>query len=115
MPDHGLSPLIVPYGADQTIYLVVDSFASRDGACREIELERSDLDMVVSDLLSGEFNAPVRVIAFNTLEHWTEDISQQVAWEIQSCCDAEAAPVPDYLSDFVANHTRQIRQAALSG
>lgn len=115
MPDHGLSPLVVPYGADQTIYLVVDSFSTRDGACREIELERSDFDTVVSDLLSGEFNAPVRVITFNTLEHWTEDISRQVAEEIQSCCDAEAAPVPDYLSDFVANHIGEIRQPALSG
>lgn len=113
MPDHGLSPLVVPYGADQTIYLVVDSFSARDGTYREIELERSDFETVVSDLLSGEFNAPVRVIAFNTLEHWTDDVSKQVAEEIQSCCDAEAAPVPDCLSDFVANNTGQARQPAL--
>ena len=115
MPDHGLSPLIVPYGADQTIYLVVDSFSTRDGAYREIEFERSDFDTVVSDLLSGEFNAPVRVITFNTLEYWTEDISKQVAEEIQSCCDAEAAPVPDHLLDFVANHTGQVWQPAFCG
>ncbi len=113
MPDHGLSPPAVPYGADQTVYLVVDSFTARDGGYCEIEGERSDLDSVVSDLLSGEFNAPVRVMAFNTLEHWTEDISRQVAEEIQSCCDEDAVPVPEHLSDFVADHIGLARQPAL--
>lgn len=115
MPDNGLSPLVVPYGADQTIYLVVDGFGVRGGDCCEVEVERYDLDTVVSDLLRGQFNAPVRVIAFNTLEHWTEDISKEVAEEIQACCDVEAIPVPDHLSDFVGGHTGKARQPALCG
>ena len=33
------------------------------------------------------FNNPVGIYAFNTLEHWTADISKNVAEEIQCRCD----------------------------
>ncbi len=115
MPDNGLSPLVVPYGADQTIYVVVDSFGVQGGAYRETELERPDLETVVSDLLAGQFNAPARVVAFNTLEHWTEDISKQVAEEIQTRCDVEGIPVPEHVHDFVASHTGRSEQLAACG
>ena len=64
-------PRIVPYGADQTVYLVVDSFGSRNAVYREAEFERADLDTAIGDLL-GHFDNPVRVISYNTLEHWTK-------------------------------------------
>ena len=104
MPGTGRSPGIVPYGADQTVYLVVDSFGSLDTVYREAEFEIADFESVIDDLLSGRFNNPVRVIAFNTLEHWTEDVSAQVAAEIQSRCDIDGEPVPEHLRDFVNAH-----------
>ena len=113
MPGTGSAPGIVPFGADQTIYLVVDSFGSLNTVYREAEFERADLDTVVGDLLSGQFNNPVRVIAFNTLEHWTEDVSAQVAAEIQSRCDIDGEPVPEHVGDFVAAYGGASRQLAL--
>ena len=103
----------VPYGADQTVYLVVDSFGSRNLVYREAEFERADLDIAIGDLLSGQFNNPVRVIAYNTLEHWTEDVSAQVAAEIQSRSDMDGQPVPEHLKDFVASHGALPWQKAL--
>src|SRR5262249_10322897 len=67
------SPGRVPYGADQTVYIVVDTFGAAGASSREMEIERADLEAVISDLLTGQFNAPVRIVAFNTLEHWAED------------------------------------------
>ena len=107
------SPDIVPYGADQTVYLVVDSFGSRDAIYREAEFERADLDTAIGDLLLGQFNNPVRVIAYNTLEHWTKDVSAQIAAEIQSRCDIDGQPVPEHLKDFVACHGALPWQRAL--
>ena len=72
MPRTGWTPSIVPmvpYGADQTVYLVVDSFGRLGTAYRETDIERTDLETVITDLMSGQFNDPVRVVAFNTLEH----------------------------------------------
>jgi hypothetical protein len=107
------SPASVPYGADQTVYLVVDSFGSRDAVYREAEFERADLETVIGDLLAGRFNNPVRVIAYNTLEHWTEDVSAQVAASIQSRCDIDGQPVPEHLRDFVEVHGRLPWQQSL--
>jgi hypothetical protein len=107
------SPASVPYGADQTVYLVVDSFGSRNAVYREAEFERADLEAAIGDLLAGRFNNPVRVIAYNTLEHWTEDVSAQVAAELRSRCDIDGQPVPEHLQDFVEMHGKLPWQQAL--
>lgn len=99
---HGMSgsPFFVPYGADETIYRVVDS----RGAGSETEVERTDLNAVIADFLAGQFNCPIRVVAFNTLEHWTEDVSREVAAEIQAQSDMDSVPVPEHLKDFVEKY-----------
>ncbi|MFX8354970.1 hypothetical protein ABTL90_19745, partial [Acinetobacter baumannii] len=71
MPEVGVSVPTVPYGADQTLFVVVDR-RDRDV---EIPVERSDLDATIGELVAGCFNDPIRVISFNTLEHWMRDIS----------------------------------------
>ncbi|MEH2624308.1 hypothetical protein V1292_002363 [Bradyrhizobium sp. AZCC 1719] len=98
-------PTVVPYGADQTVYLVFDSFGASRSDWPEKQIERDDLETTISDLLTGQFNAPVRVMAFNTLDHWIEDVSNQVAEDIQACCDIDGVPVPEHVRDFVASHT----------
>jgi hypothetical protein len=91
-------PQTVPYGADQTIYLVVEG-AGPHGSARETE--RADIETVIADLLSGQFSDPIEVVAFNTLEHWTDDVSKDVAREIRCRCDIEGHDVPVYLDEFV--------------
>jgi hypothetical protein len=113
MPSGGWTSAIVPYGADQTVYLVVDRFGKLGSVYRETEVERTDLETIITDLISGQFNDPVRVVAFNTLEHWSEDVSKQVADEIQTRCDIEGVAVPEHVSDFVASHTSPTRQLSL--
>ena len=111
MPRTGWSPNTVPYGADQTVYLVVDRFSS-GSVYRETEIERSDLETIIGDFMTGQFNDPVRVVAFNTLEHWADDVSEDVAQEIQMRCDIAGEPVPEHLRDFVdtcAGPTRQLK------
>jgi hypothetical protein len=57
------TPSIVPSGADRTVYLVVDDFAGRGRAWRETDVGETDLETVVADLLSGQYNDPIRVVA----------------------------------------------------
>ena len=111
MPEIGVAPPTVPYGADQTIYLVVDHIGALS-TCHETEVERPDFDAVVADLLAGQFNAPVRVAAFNTLEHWSRDISREVAEEIRMRCDIEGIAVPEHIGDFVKRYTARTPQLA---
>jgi len=34
-------------------------------------------------LLAGEYNEPVRIIAFNTAEGWSRDVSVEIADEVR--------------------------------
>jgi hypothetical protein len=113
MPRTGWTPSIVPYGADQTVYLVVDRFGRFGSVYRETEVERTDLETLITDLIAGQFNDPVRVVAFNTLEHWAEDVSTDIAREILSRCDMDGDDVPEALQDFVDSYVGPDRQLAL--
>jgi hypothetical protein len=113
MPGTGWTPKIVPYGADQTVYLVIDRFGGLGTVYRETEVERADLETIITDLMSGQFNDPIRVVAFNTLEHWSDDVSEDIATEIQTRCDIEGVAVPEHIHDFVASYTGSTRQLAL--
>jgi hypothetical protein len=113
MPRTGWTPSIVPYGADQTVYLVVDRFGGLGTVYRETEVERTDLETIITDLMSGQFSDPVRVVAFNTAERWAQDVSKDIALEIQSRCDIDGHDVPETLRDFVERHAGPDRQLAL--
>jgi hypothetical protein len=104
------APPSVPYGADETIFVVIENAGAPGGVEREVE--RSNLETVVADLLAGQFEDPVRVLAFNTLEHWSKDLSADVAREIQARCDSDGVPVPDHLKDFVEGTGAALEDAA---
>jgi hypothetical protein len=113
MPGTGWTPKIVPYGADQTVYLVIDRFGGLGTVYRETEVERADLETIITDLMSGQFNDPIRVVAFNTLEHWSEDVTEYIAFEIQTRCDIEGDAVPEHIRDFVTSYTGPDHQLTL--
>jgi hypothetical protein len=113
MPREGWTPSLVPYGADQTVYLVVDRFRGLGTVYRETEVEQTDLETIIADLMSGQYSDPVRIVAFNTLEHWSEDVSKYIAFEIQTRCDIDGEPVPEHIRDFVASFTGTDRQLTL--
>jgi hypothetical protein len=107
------NPTTVPYGADQTVYLVVDRFGRQGRVHRETEVERTDVEQIIADLISGLFNDPVRVVAFNTLEHWSKDVSRDIAQEVQTRCDIEGIAVPEHVRDFVDTHASPARPLSL--
>jgi hypothetical protein len=91
---------------------VIDRF--KNGTVyRETEIERTDLEAIINGFMYGQFNDPVRVVAFNTLEHWADDVSKGVAQEIQTRCDIAGEPVPEHTEDFVDTYTGPTRQLSL--
>jgi hypothetical protein len=55
-------------------------------------------------LLTGQYSNPIRVVAFNTAERWSEDVSEDVARELRRRCDLQMCELPSSLSDFVDRH-----------
>ena len=103
------TPSIVPGGSDHNIYLVMDDFGRLGRVWREADVERTDLETVIQDLLEGQYKSPVGVFGFNSFEGWSRDVSED-AQEIRRRCDLQAQDVPSTLQDFVERHegTRQL-------
>jgi hypothetical protein len=67
---------------DVTVHIVLDDYGKAGRAYRETDEEDTTIGSVVDDLLSGQFNNPVRVVAFNTSEGWSRDVSEDIAREV---------------------------------
>ena len=65
------TPSIVPEGGDQNVYLVADHLGRLGDVWREADCEATDPETVIQDLLTGQYNDPIRVVAFNTAEGWS--------------------------------------------
>jgi hypothetical protein len=113
MPRTGWTPSIVPNGNDQNVYLVVDDFGPNGRAYRETDVEAADLETVILDLLEGQYRSPVRVIAFNIAEGWSQDASEDIAHELLRRCDLQLRDIPSGIQDFVDSHAGPDRQLAL--
>ena len=59
---------------------------------------------VIDDLLTGQFNNPLRVIAFNTAEGWSRDVSEDIAWELTRRVAADQKPLTAPTRSFVEFH-----------
>ena len=88
------TPSIVPNDIDETFYLVADDFGRLGRAWREADYETTDLETVIQDLLTGQYGNPIRVVAFNTAERWSEDVFEDVAHELRRRCDLQARELP---------------------
>lgn len=98
------TPSITPNDSDQTVYLVAEDFGKLGRAWREAEYDATDLETVIHDLLSGQYNNPIRIVAFNTEEKWSEDVSGHVAHELRRRCDLHLSDLPSSIRDFVERH-----------
>jgi len=104
------TPSIIPSDNDQTVYLVAEDFGKLGRAWREAEYEATDLETVIQDLLADQYNDPIRVIAFNTEERWSEDVSEDVAQELRRRCDLQLRDLPSSIRDFVERHEAHNRR-----
>jgi hypothetical protein len=101
------TPSIVPPSGDQTIYLVLNDFGRRGRSYLETDEETADLETVITGMLAGEYSNPARVVAFNTTEGWSHDVSEDIADEIRRRCDLQATEIPPHLEAFFDQHERR--------
>jgi hypothetical protein len=95
------SPSIVPHGADQDTYLVLDDFGGPIGCSwRETDADSADRETLIRDLVDGQYNHPVRIVAFNTSEGWSRDVTMDIADELRRRY-VEFGEVPDSILDFL--------------
>jgi hypothetical protein len=84
--------------------LVVDHFGRFGRVWREADLEPTDFETIVTDLIEGQYKNPIGIFSFNSVEGWSRDVSFDVAGELRRRCDLLLRGVPEYLQDFVDRH-----------
>jgi hypothetical protein len=105
------TPSIAP--GDDTVYIVEDDFGPIGRAWRETESAAADRTTILNDLYSGQFNDPVRVIAFNLRDGWARDVSIELADELQQRADREGRQLEGALAAFVQVYKPKSRQLSL--
>jgi hypothetical protein len=62
---------------------VLDDFGGNLGrAWRETAEEDANREMLIRDLMDGQYSRPARIIAFNTAEGWSRDVTVDIADEL---------------------------------
>ena len=107
------TPSIVPRGDGHNVYLVMDDLGRLGPVWREADAGAAELEAVILDLLAGQYKNPVRVVAFNTAEKWSENVSGDVAQELRRRCDLQQLDIPFFLQDFVDRYEGRFRDIQL--
>jgi hypothetical protein len=94
------SPSIVP-GFNVDVYLVLDDFGNIGRAYREVDENGTDRATVIRRLIEGQYNDPVRIVAFNTSEGWSRDVSAEIAREIKEMSDRKGEELPPALTEWI--------------
>ena len=103
------SPPLAP-GApqhDATAYIVVDDFGDLGRAYRETGEAEADERTIIDDILCGQFSRPVRVVAFNTAEQWSRDVSEVIARALAERARKEGRTLSAGTRRFLADYLEE--------
>ena len=67
---------------DVTVYLVLNDHGKFGIAYDETDPAEADRDTIIRNFLTGQYGNALRVVAFNTAEGWSRDVSQDIAGEV---------------------------------
>jgi hypothetical protein len=75
---------------DVTVYLVLNDHGRNGLAYDETDPAEADRETTIRSFLSDQYSNALRVIAFNTAEGWSRDVSEEIAAELlQRAFDAD--------------------------
>ena len=73
-------PLAPKLTDDVTVHIVLNDFGEKLGrAFLETDEAEADEWTIFSNIISGEYSNPVRVMAFNIAEGWSRDVTDDIA------------------------------------
>jgi hypothetical protein len=108
------APSLAPTFAIDT-YLVLDHIGS-SAVYPETEEIAADRLVVMRDISQGQYKHPLRVVAFNTAEGWSRDVTEQIARELVDNALRSGEPLTRSAQTFVERVTDEdIPLAAIEG
>jgi hypothetical protein len=88
----------------------LEDFGARAGcAWRETDEADTDFETIVRDVLSGQYAYPLRIVAFNPIDGWSRDATEEIADELAHRVADQAMEISPALQAFIeANATRPV-------
>ena len=97
---------VLDYQQDVTVYLVVNDFGQLGKAYVETDIAEADREAIIRNFISGQYSNALCVVAFNTAEGWSRDVSEDVANEVlERAFDADKNLSED-TKRFIDRHVR---------
>jgi hypothetical protein len=99
-PSHH-SPPLVPEGFDIDVYVVLEDYGHIGRAYREVDEEKGDRETLIRHLIEGQYDHPVRIVAFNTAQGWSCDVSTEIARGVVQRARAQGEELTGPVRQFV--------------
>jgi hypothetical protein len=66
----------------------------------ETDEEHTDGETLIRHLMQGQYSSPVRIVAFNTAEGWSRDVTAEIAEELRLRCPYKGE-LPTSVQEFL--------------
>ena len=77
------SPSMVPSEGGRDTYLVLEDLGRFGRVWRETAEADANHETLIRDLLDDQYSRPRRIVAFNTAEGWSRDVTVDIADELR--------------------------------
>ena len=106
-----MSPSLVPSSDhDHALHFVLCDFGKYGKSYIETDPSEADRDTIVRNMIEGQYNHPLRVIALNPAEGWSRDVSEEIAKAVVTAAEADDRVLTAGTSAFV--ETQRLRTLA---
>ena len=63
--------------------------------------DEADENTIIENILNGQYSHPLRVVAFNTAEGWSRDVSEDIARAVLDRAQREGRPIGKAAQEFL--------------
>ena len=104
-----MCPASLAPSLDADVHLVLCDFGRAGFAYVETDPSEADATTVVRNLLRGEYERPLRVVALNADEGWARDVSERIAAKVQEVAQRERLDLTGDTRAFIEAHSERTR------
>ena len=106
-----MSPSLVPSSDhDHALHFVLCDFGKYGKSYIETDPSEADRDTIVRNMIDGQYNHPLRVIALNPAAGWSRDVSEEIAKAVVTAAETDDRVLTAGTSAFV--ETQRLRTLA---
>jgi hypothetical protein len=91
--------------SEQDLHFVLCDFGRSGQAYVETDPTEADASTIVRNLLGGQYDRPLRVLALNVEEGWVRDVSEIIAVKVRDMARREGQGLPVGTRAFIDAHS----------